>query len=149
MNRERGTTLIEVIIAITVIAIAVTSMLGLLSAISVRSAGAMTASQAASIASAYLDEALSQPYTHTIGPANRANFDDILDYNFSDNGVRDANDAPIAGLGLYTVQVTAVPATLGAVANAVRVDVVVTAPDGRVTLLSGFRTSYNGRVLRP
>jgi MSHA pilin protein MshD len=149
MNRERGMTLIEVIIAITVIAIAVTAVLGLLAAISVRSAGALISSQSAAIASAYLDEALSKPHTHTIGPANRANFDDVLDYNFSDNGARDANDNPVPGLALYTVQVTAAPVALGAVANAVRVDVVVTAPDGRVTLLSGFRTGYNGRVIRP
>ena len=51
------------IIAITVIAMAVTAVLGLLSAISIRSADAMTATQAASIASAYLDEALSKAYS--------------------------------------------------------------------------------------
>ena len=60
--RQRGATLVELIIAIVVVAIAVTSVLGLLSAISVRSAGAMTSTQAASIASAYLDEALSKAY---------------------------------------------------------------------------------------
>jgi MSHA pilin protein MshD len=147
--RQRGATLVELIIAITVIAMAVTAVLGLLAAISMRSASAMTAAQAASIASAYLDEALSKSYPHTIGPAARANFDDVLDYNFTDNGARDADDNPVPGLGQYVVQVTAAAAALGAVPNAIRVDVSVTAPNGTVTRLTGFRTSYNGQVMRP
>lgn len=148
LKRARGTTLVELVIAITVIAIAVTAVLGLLSAISIRSAGAMTATQAASIASAYLDEALSKAYLHTNGPAARANFDDVRDYNFVDAGARNATGNPVPGLGQYTVQVTAVPAALGAVPNAIRVDVRVTAPDGAVTLLTGFRASYAGQVVR-
>jgi MSHA pilin protein MshD len=147
--RTRGATLVELIIAITVIAIAVTAVLGLLSAISVRSAGSMNATQAASVASAYLDEALSKAYVHTNGPAGRANFDDVIDYNnLLDNGVRDANDNAVAGLGAYTVRVSAGVAALGAVANAIRVDVQVTAPNGRVTLLTGYRTNYAGQVVR-
>jgi MSHA pilin protein MshD len=146
---ERGTTLVELVIAITVISIAVTSVLGLLSTIAVRSAGAMTANQAASIASAYLSEALSKPYQDPDGgvEASRQNFDDVQDYNFVDNGVRDPDGNAVAGLGQYVVQITAAPAALGAVPNAIRVDVRVTAPGGRVTLLSGFRTNYAGQVL--
>ena len=147
--RMRGATLVELVIAITVIAIAVASVLGLLSSISMRSASAMHATQAATIASAYLDEALSKAYPHTIGPGARAAFDDVGDYNFTDVGARDASGNPVAGLGQYTVQVsTASPVALGAVANAIRVDVRVTAPDGATTLLSGFRTSYAGQVVR-
>ena len=150
MKRERGTTLIELILAITVIAIAVTSVLGLLSAIAVRGAGAMATTQAASIAGAYLDEALSKAYQDPDGVAEvgRANFDDVRDYNFVDNGARDANGNLVPGLGQYTVQVTAVLAALGAVPNAIRVDVQVTAPNGTVALLTGFRTSYAGQVMR-
>jgi MSHA pilin protein MshD len=150
MTRSRGTTLIELVIAITVIAIAVTAVLGLLSAISIRSAGAMTATQTAAIASAYLDEALSKAYQDPdgIAEAGRANFDDVRDYNFVDAGARDAIGNLVPGLGQYTVQITAVLAALGAVPNAIRVDVRVTAPDGTVTLLTGFRTSYAGQVVR-
>lgn len=150
MKRAQGATLIELIIAITVIAIAVTAVLGLLSAISMRSASAMTSTQAASIASAYLDEALSKAYQDPdgIAEAGRANFDDVRDYNFVDNGARDANGNLVAGLGQYTVQITAVLAALGAVPNAIRVDVQVTSPNGTVILLTGFRTSYAGQVLR-
>jgi MSHA pilin protein MshD len=147
--RARGTTLVELVIAITVIGIAVTSVLGLLSAISLRSANAMSATQAASIAGAYLDEALSKTFAHTVGPAARAAFDDVRDYNFVDVGVRDANGNAVPNLGQYTVQITAVAAALGTEPNAIRVDVRVTAPNGDATQVSGFRTSYAGQVLRP
>ncbi len=149
MRRERGATLIELVIAIVVIAIAVTSVLGLLSSIAVRSAGAMGATQAASIAGAYLDEALSKSFQDTNGPeVGRQNFDDVMDYNFTDAGVRDATGALVPGLDQYTVQVTANSVALGAVPNAVRIDVRVTAPNGNVTRLSGFRTDYTGQVVR-
>jgi MSHA pilin protein MshD len=148
--RQRGATLVELVIAIVVIAIAVTSVLGLLSAVSVRSAGAMTSTQAASIASAYLDEALSKAYQDPdlVPEAARANFDDVRDYNFVDNGARDANGNAIPGLEQYTVQISAVLAPLGAVPDAIRVDVQVTTANGTVSLLTGFRTSYAGQVVR-
>jgi MSHA pilin protein MshD len=148
-RRSRGMTLIELVIAITVIAIAVTSVLGLLSAIAMRGANAMTSKQSAAIASAYLDEALSKAYAPTVGPAARANFDDVRDYNFTDNGARDANNNAIPNLNQYTVQITAGLAALGAVPDAIRVDVTVTAPNGTVTQLTGFRTNYAGQVIRP
>jgi type II secretory pathway pseudopilin PulG len=148
-TRESGTTLVELVIAITVISIAVTAVLGLLSAISIRSADAMTATQAASIASAYLDEALSKAYQDPYVPAvGRLNLSDVRDYNFVDNGARDANDNPIPGLGQYTIQISAGLDPLGAVPDAVRVDVSVTAPNGAATRLTGFRTRYAGQVLR-
>ncbi len=146
---SRGMTLIELVIAITVIAIAVTSVLGLLSSIAVRSANAMTSTQSAAIASAYLDEALSKAYTLTANAAGRANFNDVRDYNFTDVGARDAHDNAIPNLNAYTVQINAGLAALGAIPDALRVDVTVTAPNGAVTQLTGFRTDYAGHVIRP
>jgi MSHA pilin protein MshD len=152
-SHSRGATLIELIIAIVVIAIAVTSVLGLLSAISMRSAAAMTSTQAASIASAYLEEALSKAFTDPDGAAEagRQNLDDVGDYNFIDNGARDCQGTAIAGLGQYQVQVSTLPLQLGVAPNdtpAVRVTVTVTDPTGATTRLEGFRTSYAGQVLR-
>jgi type II secretory pathway pseudopilin PulG len=147
--RARGTTLIELIVAITVIAMAVTAVLSLLAAISMRSADAMTSTQAAAIASAYLDEALSKAYQDPYVPAvGRTNLNDVRDYNFIDNGARDVNDNPIPGLGQYTVQTSAAVIALGAVPDAVRVDATVTAPNGTVTRLTGFRTKHAGQVIR-
>jgi MSHA pilin protein MshD len=149
LARHRGATLIELVVAIVVIAIAVTSVLGLLSSIALRSAGSMGATQSASIASAYLEEALSKSFQDTNGPeVGRQNFDDVMDYNFTDVGARDATGALVPGLGQYTVQIMAAPAALGAVPNAVRVDVSVTAPNGNTSRLSGFRTNYTGQVVR-
>ena len=150
MKRQSGTTLIELIIAITVIAMAVTAVLGLLSAISIRSADATISTQAASIASAYLDEALSKAYQDPDGvaEAGRANFDDVRDYNFVDNGARDAAGNPVPGLNQYTVQISAALAALGAIPDAIQVDVRVTGPNGTVSLLTGFRTNYGGQVVR-
>lgn len=148
--RARGTTLIELVIAITVIAMAVAAVLGLLSAISIRSADAMISTQAASIASAYLDEALSKAYQDPDGivEVGRTNFDDVRDYNFVDNGARDAAGSLVPGLNQYTVQISAALAPLGAIPDAIQVDVHVTAPNGAGILLTGFRTNYGGQVVR-
>jgi MSHA pilin protein MshD len=148
--RESGTTLVELVIAITVIAMAVTAVLGLLSAISMRSTDAMISTQAASIASAYLDEALSKAYQDPDGVAEvgRANFDDVRDYNFVDNGARDAAGNLVPGLNQYTVQISAGLAALDTIPDAIQVDVRVTAPNGTISLLTGFRTNYSGQVVR-
>jgi MSHA pilin protein MshD len=152
-NRSRGATLVELVIAIVVVAIAVTSVLGLLSEISVRSAAAMMATQAESIASAYLDEALSKAFTDPdLAPeAGRQFFDDVNDFNFVDNGARDCQGNAIAGLGQYQVQVGTAPVLLGVAPDttpAVLVTVTVTDPTGATTRLEGFRTNYAGQVLR-
>ncbi len=153
-NRSRGATLVELIVAIVVVAIAVTSVLGLLSNISMRSAAAMAATQAESVASAYLDEALSKAFADPDGIAElgRQNFDDVNDYNLLiDNGARDAQGNLLGGLGQYQIQVNTAPQLLGVAPDttpAVRVTVVVTDPTGAATRLEGFRTNYVGQVLR-
>ncbi|HET9446462.1 MAG TPA: prepilin-type N-terminal cleavage/methylation domain-containing protein [Steroidobacteraceae bacterium] len=152
-NRSRGATLVELIVAIVVVAIAVTSVLGLLAEISTRSAGAMMATQAESVASAYLDEALSKAFADPDGvaEAGRQNFDDVNDYNFIDNGARDTQGNALVGFGQYQVQVNTAPQLLGVAPDAtpaVRVTVTVTDPSGAATRLEGFRTNYAGQVLR-
>ena len=57
-SQQRGVTLIELIIAITIVAIGVTSILGALSVASSRSADAMVQQQSVTVAQAYLDEIL-------------------------------------------------------------------------------------------
>jgi MSHA pilin protein MshD len=151
--RQRGATLVELILAIVVVAVAVTSVLGLLSEISLRSARSMTATQAASIASAYLDEALSKAFSDPdlLPEVGRQNFDDVADYNFVDNGARDCLGNAIAGLAQYQVDVRTAGVQLGVPPNdtpAVRVTVTVTDPSGETTRLEGFRTNYAGQVLR-
>src|SRR5690349_11239922 len=96
-NRQTGVTLIELIVAIVVIAVAITSVLALLSAQAVHSGDAMIRSQATHIASAYLNEVMQKPFSPQANPPGRANFNDVSDYNgLVDVGARDQTDSPVS-----------------------------------------------------
>jgi MSHA pilin protein MshD len=146
---HRGVTLIELVVAITVVAIAVTTILGAIGAIALRSADAMMQQQAIAIAQAYLDEITQRWVVDPNGsPPNtgRASWDLVDEYNgLVDVGAHDQFGNPIAALSAYTVSVSTTPtAGLGGVpsASARRIDITVTySPNGSVTL-SGYRTNY-------
>ena len=148
-RRQRGVSLIELIVAITVVAIAATTILGAISAVASRSADAMQQQQAIAVAQAYLDEILQRWVVDPNGtPANtgRGSWDLVDQYNgLVDVGARDQFGNAIAGLAGYTVSVTVAQSsalTGIALSAARRVDINVTyAPAGSVTL-SGYRTSY-------
>jgi len=144
---ERGATLIELVIAIVVIAIAASAVLGVLSRSVGRSADAMVLAQAVSVAEAYLEEISLKSYADpdgVDGEALRTDFDDVDDYNgLVDNGARDQFGAALASLSAYTVTVTvATSAALTGVpvADAERVDVQVTHPSNVTVRLSGYKT---------
>lgn len=147
--RQRGVTLIELVVSIVVIAIAVSAVLGVLTSTTGASADPMIRQQAIAIAESYLEEILLKPFDDpdgADGEAARTLFDDVDDYDgMSDAGARDQFDAPIAGLADYAVAVSvaasgALPAI--AAADAVRVDVRVTrVPDIDITL-SAYRTRF-------
>jgi prepilin-type N-terminal cleavage/methylation domain-containing protein len=75
----RGMTLIELVIAITIIGIAVSSVLAVLSTQATRSAEAMIREQVNGIASAYLNEILQKKFATTPGIRTRATFDCVHD----------------------------------------------------------------------
>jgi MSHA pilin protein MshD len=146
-RRERGVTLIELVISIVVIAIAASAVLGVLSSNVGRSADAMVMSQAVAIAEAYLEEITLKPFADpdgSDGEASRLAFDDVNDYNgLVDVGARDQFDIRIDALSFYTVAVTVaasdalpgVPPTA-----AVRVDVQVSYPPNVAMILSSYKT---------
>ncbi len=144
----RGLTLIELVVAITIVAIAATAVLGALSAITARGANTMVRQQAVAIAEAYLEEILLQPVASPGGaaPTSRANFNDVDEYNgLLDVGACDQYGNPLPGLSGYTVSVAVVQtaALTGiAAANARRIDVSVTDPTGVLVTLSGYRTNF-------
>ena len=148
-GNERGVSLIELIVAITVVAIAATTILGAISAVASRSADAMQQQQAIAVAQAYLDEILQRWVVDPSGtPANtgRSSWDLVDQYNgLVDVGARDQFGNAITGLSGYTVSVTVAQssALTGVPSSAARrVDINVTySPNGSVTL-SGYRTSY-------
>jgi len=148
-HRQRGVTLVELVIAITVVAIAATTILAVFSAIASRSADAMSQQQAIAIAQAYLDEITQRWVVDPNGSApntGRGSWDLVDQYNgLVDAGAHDQFGNAITGLGNYTVSVstsqssglTGVPA-----AAARRIDVTVSYPPGGSVTLSGYRTNY-------
>jgi MSHA pilin protein MshD len=148
-RRSRGFTLIELIVAITIVAIAATTLLGAIAAVASRSADAMLQQQAIAIAQAYLDEIQQRWVVDPNGsPPNtgRASWDLVDQYNgLVDVGAHDQFGNAIAALAAYTVSVNVSQSTaLPGIANtaARRIDVTVTtAPNVSVTL-SGYRTNY-------
>lgn len=141
--------MIELVVAITIIGIAATAVLGAISQITMRGAEAMARQQAVAIAEAYLEEILLQPVAApTSGgpPANRASYNDVDEYNgLMDVGARDQYGNAIPNLALYTVSVAVVQSTaLTGITgtNARRIDVTVTDPTGTVVALSGYRANF-------
>ena len=147
--RLRGFTLIELIVAITIVGIAATTILGAIAAVASRSADSMLQQQAIAIAQAYLDE-ISQRWVidpnGTPPNTGRGSWDLVDQYNgLVDVGAKDQFGNAIAPLSAYTVSVnvvqsTALPGIAGAAAR--RIDITVThAPNVNVTL-SAYRTKY-------
>jgi MSHA pilin protein MshD len=130
MNRVRGMTLIELVVAITIIGIAAATLVGLLASTASRSGEALMSSQATQVAAAYFDEAFGQPYA-SIASVSHA-------------GARDHNGVQIAGLSSYDVDVAVAnianfgPASI----QAKRITVTVTDPRGGTTTLVGYRTNH-------
>jgi MSHA pilin protein MshD len=145
--RERGVTLIELVVSIVIVAIAASAVLGLLSTTTQHSADAMVISQAVSIAEAYLEEISLKSFADpdgVDGEAGRIDFDDVDDYDgLVDVGAVDQFGNPLAALAAYTVFVTVTPsAALPAVpgADAARVDVRVSFASLVNLSLSGYKT---------
>jgi MSHA pilin protein MshD len=147
--QHRGVTLIEMVVAITVVAIAATTILGALGAVASRSADAMMQQQAIAIAGSYLDEIMQRWVVDPNGsPPNtgRGSWDLVDQYNgLVDAGAHDQFGNPIVTLSAYTVSVvTSQSSALTGVPAAAtrRIDVTVSyAPNGKV-VLSGYRTNY-------
>jgi MSHA pilin protein MshD len=129
-----GFTLIEVIVAMVIIAAAAVTILGLMSSIATGSATSMEMTQATSIA--YLRRVLALPFNTVAVTA----IDEV--------GARDPYGNAIAGLQNYRVQVNVAAAALGMAppANQVPstqscfVTVTVTGPTQTVTQLTAFKT---------
>jgi MSHA pilin protein MshD len=149
-SRETGATLVELIIAIVIVGVALAGVLMVFIRNTSASADPLIWHQATAIAEAYLEEALTRNFTDPdgLGGETRATYDDVLDYNFTDNGARDQNGSAISGLENYTVQVQAVASALNditlASGNAIRVTVTVTpaALASGTIVISGYRTDY-------
>lgn len=148
-QRERGMTLVELVISIVVVSIAVSAVLGVLSTNVEHSADAMIVSQAVSIAEGYLEEISAKPFDDPDGidgEASRADFDDVDDFDgLADAGAEDQFGNPIPALAAYTVAVSVTPSgVLPSVpaGDALRIDVRVTQLPYVDFTLSAYRARF-------
>src|SRR5262245_14815444 len=92
-SNQLGATLIELVIAIVIVAVAVSAILGLLARNSASSADAMVLAQAVSVADSYIEEITRKPFVDpdgVDGETARTAYDDVDDYNgLVDVGARD------------------------------------------------------------
>lgn len=127
---QSGTTLVELAVAITIIATAAATVIGLIAFMSRTSAEGMAAAQRASFANAYLTRILNRP------------FDEVDDYATpAGSPIQDALGNTLADLDGWSVAVEITNVSLQGV-NAERVRVTVTDPFGELTILSGFKAQH-------
>jgi MSHA pilin protein MshD len=143
-SHSRGVTLIELVVTITIVAIAVTGVVGALAGSAAQSADRMIQQQATAIASSYLEEIMQKPFRdpNANGEGARAQFDDVGDYNgLPDNVVRDQQGAAVAGLGQFQVRVQVGPGVLAGIpaAAVLLINVTVTHPSGVTVVMSGYK----------
>lgn len=142
-NTQMGFTLIELIVAIVVIAIASLTAVGLTTAISTRSAEELRREQAITIANSYMQEIIAKPFT-AAGGGTRATHNDVQDYNgLNDAQVRDHLNAVVPGLAGYSAQITVTPQAFGGIGspNARLITVTVTDPSGQQVTIQALVTN--------
>lgn len=146
-TRQRGMTLIEMIVAIVIIGVGLAGVLLAFNTGLKSSADPMLRKQMLAIAEGMLEEILLKPYAAgpgTISGCNRANADDVSDYgSYTDQPVCDLDGNSIAALSGYRVTVSVdSSASLGSQASDVKM-VTVTVNRGTESIsLIGYRTDY-------
>ena len=150
--KQRGVTLIELVISMVVLSIAVVGVLSALGMIVGRSADPMIREQSIAIGEAYLEEINLSQFASTAscpgvpGAGGRANYSHVCHYDgLADSGAVDQNGNAITGLTDYNVAVAVSNSGgLGGLASAVtlRIDITVTGPTNETFSLSGYRTNY-------
>lgn len=160
-SKQRGISLIELIIFMVIISIAVAGVLLVMNKVTGQSSDALIRKQALAIAESVLEEVELQDFISALGvtacppnptpnpvtQANRATgYHIVCDYNgFATAGIFSASTgAAIANLGIYTLGVAITPSALGAIpaASSVLITVTVIDPQGTPLQLSAYRTAY-------
>jgi prepilin-type N-terminal cleavage/methylation domain-containing protein len=141
----RGVTLIELVVSITVIAIAGVALMSTLAYLNGTGNTSILQAQAQSIAAAYLNEITGKSFLDpdgVSGEASRDLYDDVNDYNNLSTAV--ATDEFGNAAGNFGVSVAVVLDTLGALPPVPvwRVDVTVTYGNAASVVATGYRANY-------
>ena len=146
-NKQRGFTLIEMVLAIVVLGVGLAGVLIAFSTVTRGSADPVVAQQMLAIAEEMMEEIQLKPYAAAANTAPAAcarnTWNDVLDYNgYATSGqICTIDGTAIPSLAGYSVQVTVVAATLAGVGAARRIDVTVTRGTSSFTL-TGWRTDF-------
>jgi MSHA pilin protein MshD len=135
-RRDAGFTLVEIVVAMVIIATASVTLVGVMSSVSERSATAMQQVQAANVADAYLRQIMARPFPPAAG--------NVDTFNLYHASAQDQFGTAIGGLTEYQVNVAVVQAAWNAIpaAQSRLITVTVTSPTQAVTILRGYKTAH-------
>jgi len=145
--RQRGFTLVEMIVAIVILGVGIAGLMLAFSTAARGSADPLVHQQMIAIAEEMLEEVMLKPYAPSANSAPSAcardTYNDVSDYNgyATTNQVCAIDGTPIAALASYSVSVSVSAGTLNGVGAAKRITVTVTHGSASVTL-TGWRTDY-------
>ena len=152
MRRNRGFTLVEMILTIVVVSVGLAGVLTAFSTTVKSSADPLIRKQMIAIAEGMMEEVTLKPYTDpgtggfiAAGSCDRTNADDIQDYaGYGNRAVCDVDGTSVPGLSSYKVSVSLdTTATLGTLTSDVtRVTVTVSNGGAESFTLVGWRTKY-------
>lgn len=146
-TRQRGFTIIEMVVAIVVIGVGVAGLMSAFSMSVRNSADPMQLKQSQVVADEIMGEILLKPYTSATAGAQvgcaRNQFYDVADYNgYTTTGkICDVDGVAIAGLNGYSLKIDVVATTLGGLTAARKITVTVTRGTETYVLV-GWRTDY-------
>jgi MSHA pilin protein MshD len=151
--KQRGISLIELIIFIVITSVALTGILLVMNQVTRHSVDPLIHKQALAAAESLLEEIELQDFisqsgvTNAVTQANRTSeYHIVSDYNgFASTGIFAVSGAAaIAGLENYDASVTVTNEALNGIAagSAVRITVTVTDPQGTAITMDGYRTAY-------
>ncbi len=146
--RQRGFTLIEMIMAIVIIGVGLAGVMAAFDQGVRNSADPVMRKQLMAVAEEMLEEVELKPFAHTattVSGCVRNNFDDVFDYNdYATSGkVCDIDGATLSALNGVSVSVSVVHSAFNGIAAVDAAQITVTVSQGTDSIsLQGWRTNY-------